>query len=246
MTEGATSSARVLSIQSTVVHGYVGNKSAVFPLQTLGIEVDPINSVQFSNHTGYPIFTGHTLDGPQLKELVRGLTENGLIDHTHLLTGYMKSPSILRTVVETLRLLREKNPNTTYFCDPVMGDNGELYVPEELVPVYRDEVVPLATVLTPNQFEAETLTGVTITSDGDAVTAMDRLHAQGVKIVVITSCVYGSPDSITLVASRAGQESQGGGRAASRSAFPRSRRLLPARGICWQHCYLHGWISQTI
>ena len=78
---------RVLSIQSHTVHGYVGNKSAVFPLQTLGIEVDFINSVQFSNHTGYPSWTGEALDGEQLWKIVEGLIANNLIMHTHLLTG---------------------------------------------------------------------------------------------------------------------------------------------------------------
>lgn len=85
--EAASELPRVMSIQSHVVHGYVGNKCAVFPLQLLGMEVDPIYSVQFSNHTGYPSFKGPVFDGQQLTELMDGLAANGLLTHTHLLTG---------------------------------------------------------------------------------------------------------------------------------------------------------------
>ena len=83
----ATATARVLSIQSHVVHGYVGNKSAVFPLQLLGFEVDFINTVHFSNHTGYPVIKGTVMDGQTLESVIEGMKANNLIDHTHLLTG---------------------------------------------------------------------------------------------------------------------------------------------------------------
>lgn len=94
---------RVLSVQSHVVHGYVGNKSAVFPLQLLGFEVDAVNSVQFCCHTGYPKFGGQVLDGDALWSLVAGLEENGLVagGYSHLLTGYIGSATFLRTVLRT-------------------------------------------------------------------------------------------------------------------------------------------------
>jgi hypothetical protein len=123
----ASEEGRVLSIQSHVVHGHVGNKSAVFPLQLLGFEVDPINSVQFSNHTGYSKgFRGQVLQGDQLWELVEGLDANELLSYTHLLTGYIGSKSFLETVLRVLRRLREVNPDLIYVCDPVLGDNGKL------------------------------------------------------------------------------------------------------------------------
>ncbi|KAJ9682710.1 hypothetical protein PVL29_018606 [Vitis rotundifolia] len=168
---------RVLSIQSHTVQGYVGNKSAVFPLQLLGYDVDPINSVQFSNHTGkllillhsnslrtlkpeicqpeylagYPTFKGQVLNGQQLGDLIAGLEENNLLYYTHLLT----------------------------VCDPVMGDEGKLYVPTELVAIYREKVVPVASMLTPNQFEAELLTGFRIVAEKDGREACNILHASG-------------------------------------------------------------------
>ena len=144
---------RVLSIQSHTVHGYVGNKSAVFPLQLLGFDVDPINSVQFSNHTGYPSFKGQVLGGGELKDLIDGLKTNSLLQqHTHMLTGYIGSESFLESVLYALECLRKENPNLIYVCDPVLGDNGKLYVPESLIEVYKEKVIHQATLLTPNQY----------------------------------------------------------------------------------------------
>ncbi|KAK8694376.1 hypothetical protein V6N13_071930 [Hibiscus sabdariffa] len=163
--------------------GYVGNKSAVFPLQLLGYDVDPINSVQFSNHTGYPTFKGQVLNGRQLLDLIEGLEENNLLYYTHLLTGYIGSVSFLNSVLEVVDKLRSINPNLTY----VMGDEGKLYVPEDLALVYREKVVPVASMLTPNQFEAELLTKLRIASETDGREACNILHAAGPSKVVITS-----------------------------------------------------------
>ncbi|KAH0448676.1 hypothetical protein IEQ34_022476 [Dendrobium chrysotoxum] len=170
---------RVLSIQSHTVQGYVGNKSAVLPLQLLGYDVDPINSVQFSNHTGYPTFRGQVLDGQQLWDLVEGLAANNLLYYSHLLTGYIGSVSFLDAVLGVVEKLRLINPELLYVCDPVMGDEGKLYVPEELVSVYREKVVPVASMLTPNQFEIEKLTGSRILSEKDSLEACNKLHAAG-------------------------------------------------------------------
>jgi len=175
---------RVLSIQSHVVHGYVGNRAAVFPLQLLGFEVDVINSVHFCCHTGYPSFTGQKLDGDDLHSMLEGMSTNGVLNHSHLLTGYIGTASFLREVVQ----LRRRLPAASrYICDPVMGDNGQLYVSRELVDVYREEVLPHVTILTPNQFEAELLVGSTIGSLDDATRACDVLHHMGPSTVVITT-----------------------------------------------------------
>lgn len=97
---------RVLSIQSHVVHGYVGNKCATFPLQRLGFEVDPVMSVQFSNHTGYPSFKGHVFGGDDLSSILSGLQSNGLVCYSHLLTGYIGSRSLLHAVVAVAQVRR--------------------------------------------------------------------------------------------------------------------------------------------
>ena len=132
----------------------MGNKSAVFPLQLLGFDVDVVNSVQFSNHTGYPNgWEGDVLAGDELRALVNGLQRNHLLDHTgHVLTGYIGSASFLEAVLEVVQTLRAKSAGKVRFvCDPVLGDRGEFYVPKELVVLYREKVLPLADVVTPNE-----------------------------------------------------------------------------------------------
>ncbi|XP_042234117.1 pyridoxal kinase-like isoform X2 [Homarus americanus] len=197
----AGANVRVLSIQSHVVSGYVGNKSACFPLQVLGFEVDTINSVQFSNHTGYKNFTGQVLDDTQLDDLVDGLKTNGIDHYSHLLTGYIGSRSFLRKVKSVVEHLKTVNPNLIYVCDPVMGDHGKMYVPEELLPVYREHIVPLADIITPNQYEAELLSGKKIRNEGDAAEVMEWFHHQGVKTVVLSSTELGSENKLVGMAS---------------------------------------------
>ena len=175
---------RVLSVQSHVVHGYVGNRAAVFPLQLLGFEVDVINSVQFCCHTGYPSFAGQRLSGDDLQTLVQGLCQNQVLDHSFLLTGYIGAESFLR---EVLKLRQMLPASCCYVCDPVLGDNGHLYVPEDLVAVYRSDVLQYVSILTPNQFEAELLTQTSIASIEGAAAACDKLHSMGPEIIVLTT-----------------------------------------------------------
>lgn len=175
---------RVLSVQSHVVHGYVGNRSAVFPLQLLGFNVDVINSVQFSCHTGYGVPCGQKLGGEELRTLWAGLQANGVLNHKYLLTGYIGAVSFLREVIELRRALGSA---CTYLCDPVLGDNGKLYVPEDLVAVYRTEMLEHVSVLTPNQFEAQLLAETTIDSVQAAAAVCDKLHAMGPRMIVLTT-----------------------------------------------------------
>ncbi|KAL6079767.1 pyridoxal kinase [Balamuthia mandrillaris] len=193
---------RILSVQSHVVSGYVGNKAAIFPLQLLGLEVDFINTVQFSNHTGYAKWAGERTTGEQVRTLFETMDYNGLLCHSHVLTGYIGRVEVLRAVLDALRRMRETNPDITFFCDPVMGDDGHLYVPKELVEVYRDEALPLANFVTPNQFECEQLTGQAIKTEEDAIAACDLLHEKGVSVVVVTSLFYGAEGEIILLASQ--------------------------------------------
>ncbi|XP_050464771.1 pyridoxal kinase [Cataglyphis hispanica] len=181
---------RILSIQSHVVSGYVGNKSATFPLQLLGFEVDAINSVQLSNHTGYKECKGQILNDKDLDDLIDGLTKNNLDNYTHLLTGYIRSASFLKRVALLITTLKRKNPNLIYVCDPVMGDNGKMYVPEALKEIYKKEIVPLADVLTPNQFELELLTNEKITNMTELQNVIKKLHQIGPNIIAVSSTEF--------------------------------------------------------
>ena len=129
------------------------------------------------------------LHGDMLLKLASGLEENGLLsDETgHILTGYIGSESFLRAVVTVVQKIKAINPQVRYICDPVMGDFGRYYVPEQLVKIYKEEILPLANVLTPNQFEVEQLTGTRIDSVEEAQRACSILHDLGVPLVLITS-----------------------------------------------------------
>ncbi|KAK0424710.1 hypothetical protein QR680_008801 [Steinernema hermaphroditum] len=185
---------RVLSIQSHVVSGYCGNKSAIFPLQLHGFDVDFVNSVQFSNHTAYEHIRGQRLTETELAELYEGLKLNHIDHYSHVLTGYCGNPTFLRKIIDIVTDLKMKNPDLLFVCDPVLGDNGEYYTPKELMPIYRDEVIPLADVLTPNAFELQEITGLKVENEADCLEAIRALHRKGVKIVVVTSGMFDSPE----------------------------------------------------
>ncbi|KAJ1970162.1 hypothetical protein IWQ62_000131 [Dispira parvispora] len=178
---------RILSIQSHVVSGYVGNKAATFPLQLLGYDVDAINTVQFSNHTGYNHCKGERTPSSTVVDLYEGLKLNGLDNYTSLLTGYMGNPESIEVVAHILTQLRESNPELFYVLDPVLGDDGQLYVHKDMIELYKQKLLPYANLITPNQFETELLTGTTIRTQDDVLQAMDQLHALGVDHVVMTS-----------------------------------------------------------
>jgi pyridoxine kinase len=167
----------------------VGNKAAVFPLQLLGLEVDVINSVHFSNHTGYTKgWKGTVMDGTQLQSIIEGLEQNELLDDVrYVLTGYIGSASFLSAIRSLVLKIRGDKPDFRYLCDPVLGDNGELYVPAELVSLFKTEIIPLADIVTPNQFEVEQLTGITIQGIADAKRACSCFHDMGPSIVFLTS-----------------------------------------------------------
>ncbi|CDK26744.1 unnamed protein product [Kuraishia capsulata CBS 1993] len=179
---------KVLSIQSHVVHGYVGNKAATFPLQTLGWDVDVLNSVNYSNHTGYGSVTGTMASGSELQDIYEGLKK---IDQRYeaILTGYIHGADTVKSVGKICNDIKKKSPEVMWLLDPVMGDEGLLYVSEEVIPVYR-EILSSGNVdiITPNQFEAEMLVEFAIVDKQSLKLALSTLHNKfKVKHVVISS-----------------------------------------------------------
>ncbi|KAI5123210.1 hypothetical protein M0805_003976 [Coniferiporia weirii] len=154
---------RVLSVQSHVAYGYVGGKAAVFPLQCLGFDVDVVNTVNFSNHSGYGRFGGSRTTSQDFTTIFNIMETNGLLSQRRLLTGYIPGAEALSVIADLARKLKSNNPELIYLLDPVLGDSGKLYVAPDVIPIYR-EILPLATIITPNWFEIETLTN-TIMSD---------------------------------------------------------------------------------
>ncbi|KAG5498638.1 hypothetical protein JKF63_02924 [Porcisia hertigi] len=183
---------RVLSIQSHVTHGYVGNKAATFPLQLHGFDVDAVNTVSLSNHSGYPVIKGHRMDLEEFNTILDGLRANDfLVDYAYVLTGYINNADIVRQIEATVAEIREKRQqkeknSLVFFCDPVMGDDGRLYCKEEVVEAYR-ELVSHADIATPNYFEASILSNVEVKDLDSAIKAAEWFHAQGTPTVVIKS-----------------------------------------------------------
>ncbi|KAB1078145.1 pyridoxal kinase PdxY [Methylobacterium soli] len=182
---------KVLSIQSHVAYGHVGNASAVFPMQRLGVEVWPIHTVQFSNHTGYGAWRGRVFDGPAIEELVLGIGERGVLGQCDgVLSGYMGSADIGTAILGAVRAVRDANPRALYACDPVMGDTDRgVYVRPGIPDFMRDQAVPAADIVTPNQFELDVLTGLPTATLDEAKRAVAALQALGPRVVLVTSLI---------------------------------------------------------
>ena len=187
--------ANILSIQSWVSYGHVGNAAAVFPLQRLGFEVWSINTVQFSNHTGYGSWTGQVYPPEVVAEIVDGIEARGVLATCEaVLSGYMGSEGTALAVVSAVQRIRAVNPGALYCCDPVMGDVGRgVFVRPELPSLISALAVPQADILTPNQFELELLTGQQVQTLPDALAAAhalrQRMRPGGPAIVMVTSLI---------------------------------------------------------
>jgi pyridoxine kinase len=199
----------VLSIQSHVAYGHVGNSSAVFPLQRLGIEVWPVHTVQFSNHTGYGEWRGRVFDGPAIEEVVQGISERGVLGSCDaVLSGYLGSADIGHAVVQTVARVRAANPDAVYCCDPVIGDVGRgVFVRPGIPEFMRDVAVPAADIVTPNHFELDALSGRTTRTLAEVTDAVAAVQALGPRVVLTTSLVTDDTpeDSVDLLASEGGR-----------------------------------------
>jgi pyridoxine kinase len=198
----------VLSIQSHVVYGYAGNTAAVFPLQRLGREVWAVNTVEFSSHTGYGAVRGKVLGAGLIGEISAGLEERGVFGRCEaILSGYLGDADAGRAIKETVQKVRRAAPGALYCCDPVMGDAGRgFYVKPDIPDIFRDELLPLAGIITPNHFELETLYGAAVPDLAAARKAMELLHARGPGVILVTSFrdmprADGTPESISMLAS---------------------------------------------
>jgi len=195
----------LLSIQSHVAYGHVGNASAVFPLQRLGVEVWPIHTVQFSNHTGYGAWRGQVFEAGVIDDLVEGIAERGALTRCDgVLSGYMGSADIGSSILAAVARVRAANANADYCCDPVIGDVGRgIFVRPGIPEFMRQQAVPAAEVITPNQFELELLSGHTVADLDDAIAATRALHGLGPKVILVTSLATRETpaDAIDLLAS---------------------------------------------
>lgn len=180
---------RILSIQSSVSYGHVGNSAAVFPLQRIGHEVMPIYTVMFSNHTGYGEWGGPLLTGDNVRDVVRGIdARGGLNDVELVLSGYQGGNDIGDAILDAVALVKQRNPEAIYACDPVLGSaSSGCFVAPEVQSLIRDRVVPKADLITPNQFELGFLTGTDPHTLEETLTSVELVRAQGPQTVLVTS-----------------------------------------------------------
>lgn len=179
----------VISIQSHVAYGHVGNSAAVFALQRLGVEVWPIHTVQFSNHTGYGDWQGEVFTAEHIARIVDGLEARGALARCDaLLSGYVGDAALGEVILDAAARLRAANPSALYLCDPVMGDHGKgLFVREGVPAFMAEQALPAADILTPNLFELEILTGRKPRTLAEVRDAAASLLSHGPKIVLVTS-----------------------------------------------------------
>ncbi|KAL1988104.1 hypothetical protein VTN96DRAFT_1135 [Rasamsonia emersonii] len=202
---------KVLAIASHVSYGYVGNTMATFVMQSLGCEVAAINTVHFSNHTGYRQFKGTRTSAQEIRDLYQGLCQSDLTDFDVLLSGYTPSAAAVEAVGEIgldLQRRAEKKPGSFFWIlDPVMGDQGRLYVNEDVVPAYK-KIIRHADLILPNQFEAELLSGIKISTMKDLADAITAIHkTYSIPHVVVTSVQLSGlgsstpPSTLTIIGS---------------------------------------------
>lgn len=180
---------KILSIQSAVAYGHVGNSAAVFPLQRIGVEVLPVYTVNFSNHTGYGAWRGPLIPPADVAEVIRGIEERGVFPEIDVvLSGYQGSEGIGEVILDAVARVKAANPSAVYACDPVMGNAASGCFVAPAIPVLlRERVVPHADIITPNQFELGFLTGTEPSDLDSTLASADRARAMGPRTVLVTS-----------------------------------------------------------
>jgi pyridoxine kinase len=193
----------ILSIQSHVAYGHVGNSAATFALQRLGIEVWPIHTVQLSNHTGYMTAPGQRFTATHIRELVQGLGERGALERCDgVLSGYIGSAEIGEAILDAVATVKRGNPSALYCCDPVIGDVGRgLFVKDDVVDFMLKRAIFAADILTPNHFEMEKISRRDMASVSSTLSALNELLKRGPRVVMVTSLLASDTpaDAIDLV-----------------------------------------------
>ena len=221
----------ILSIQSHVAYGHVGNSAAVFPLQRLGHDVWPIHTVAFSNHLGYPTWSGRARAPEEAGEIVDGLDRLGALKRCDaVLSGYLGDRGNGAVVLDAVARVRAANPNALYACDPVMGDRGVgLFVKPDIPAIFSEQLLPAADMTFPNAFELEQLTGGGTDRLSTALAAADALRARmrpGALVVVTSLLRSDGPTGRIEVLAVSADVAWLIELAASRRAAARGRRLL--------------------
>lgn len=194
---------KILSIQSAVAYGHVGNSAAVFPLQRIGVEVLPVYTVNFSNHTGYGAWRGPLIAPDDVREVITGVEERGVFPQIDaVLSGYQGSEGIGDVIIDAVARVKAANPDAVYACDPVMGNaRSGCFVAPAIPVLLRERVVPVADIITPNQFELGFLTETEPDTIESTLASADAARAMGPRTVLVTSVERPDrePDTIEMM-----------------------------------------------
>jgi pyridoxine kinase len=192
----------VLSVQSRVAYGHVGNAAAVFPLQCLGIEAWALDTVAFSNHTGHGRWRGDVVAAETVATLFAGIADLGVLPGIDaVLSGYIGTAETGAVLLDIVRRVKAANPKALFCCDPVIGDTDTgSYVRDGVAEFFRDAALALGDIVTPNRFELEYLTGRTVTTLAEAAAAAAALRERGPRTVLLTSLSL-APEHLTMLAS---------------------------------------------
>ncbi|MGH6932221.1 MAG: pyridoxal kinase PdxY [Dongiaceae bacterium] len=229
----------ILSIQSRVAFGHVGNSAAVFPLQRLGHMVWPVDTTSLSNHLGYKTWTGQVRPPEEVREIIDGLGQLGVLSTCDaVLSGYLGDAGTAQVVRDTVSRVRTGNPDAIYCCDPVIGDEGTgLYVRPDIPKAIAQTLLPLADIALPNAFELRQFTGGGTDSLSAAIDSARTLASRmrPGAIVVVTSLLRqdGAADQIETLA--VGPESTW------LAATPRYQAPPHGAGDCFTALFLGHW-----
>lgn len=197
----------ILSIQSHVSYGHVGNSAAVFPLQRLGHEVWPVYTVNFSNHTGYGQWGGSPIPASEVTAIISAMEQRGALAQVDVvLSGYQGGTDIADAILDAVARVKAANPSATYTCDPVMGNaKSGCFVNPAIPELLRERVVPKADLVTPNQFELGYLAGMEVQTLEETLKAVDAVMAMGPRAVLVTSVFRpdAAPGTIEMLAADA-------------------------------------------
>ncbi|HMQ36542.1 MAG TPA: pyridoxal kinase PdxY [Micropruina sp.] len=228
----------ILSIQSSVAYGHVGNSAATFPLMRSGVEVWPVLTVHFSNHTGYGEWRGPLLAADDVAEVIRGIDDRGVLPRVDaVLSGYQGAKEVGAVVLEAVELVKQRSARAIYCCDPVMGDVGRGFFVRPGIPEFmRNQVVPKAQIVTPNHFELDYLTGRETHTLDEVIDAAQALRAVGPETVLVTSVVTDATedDSLTMLAVT--------GEGAWQVTTPRLDRTFTGSGDLTAAMFLTHWL----
>lgn len=226
----------ILSIQSHVAYGHVGNSSAVFAMQRLGHEVWPVHTVQLSNHTGYGTVRGRAFEAALIDECVTGIGELGALARCDgVLSGYVGAPDTGAAILRAVERVKASNGKALYCCDPVIGDEGKIYTKPGVREFFRDALVPHADIVIPNLFELSLLSGLPV---GDLAEVRRAIAALGPRIVLITSMTQADTpdDRLDMIASEGGQ--------CWRLRKPRFNRLFNGAGDLIAALFLVSYLAR--